>query len=111
MKAALHTAKSLILHDEPSGALFHRTGRGVALTELGEIALLRSRSLLHDADEMDAELRAHDGRPNGTVSLGLPPSTVTMIVPRLVNQIRREVPGIELCIYECPLNLLGFRMT
>ena len=38
--------------------------------------------------------------PSGNVSIGLPPSLVGAVVPELLNQLRRELPGIRLRIFE-----------
>jgi DNA-binding transcriptional LysR family regulator len=82
------------------GELFYRTGRGVTLSELGEAAFARARALLTLADQTSEELRAHARLPSGIVSLALPPSLVASVVPRLVNALRSETPGIRLRIYE-----------
>jgi DNA-binding transcriptional LysR family regulator len=82
------------------GELFYRTGRGVTLSELGENAFERARSLLALAEQTSEDLRAHARLPRGVVSLALPPSLVATVVPQLVNALREEAPGIRLRIYE-----------
>lgn len=44
------------------GRLFHRTGRGVTLTELGERAARRLRAWLHDTEQLESEMRADAGQ-------------------------------------------------
>jgi LysR family transcriptional regulator, nitrogen assimilation regulatory protein len=88
------------LEEAWGGRLFHRTGRGVTPTELGEMALARARALLRDADLITEELRAFGRLPSGTVSLGLSPSLVPLIVPDLLNNLRRSAPDIRLKIHE-----------
>ena len=88
------------LESEWDGPLFYRTGRGVSLSELGEEALARARSLLRDADQASEDLRAFSRLPTGNVSLGLPTSLVDPVVPVLVNELRHELPGIRLQVYE-----------
>ncbi len=82
------------------GQLFYRTRRGVTPSELGEVALARAKALLHESDHLSEELRAYGRLPSGGVSVGLPPSMVAAIVPELVKQLARDVPGIRLRIYE-----------
>lgn len=82
------------------GQLFYRTGRGVALSELGQEALTRAQSLLREAEQISEDLRAFSRLPSGNVSLGLPPSLIPYIIPELLNQLRRERPGIRLRVYE-----------
>jgi len=82
------------------GQLFYRTGRGVALSEFGQAAMIRARALLDEADQMSEDLRAFSREPTGTVSLGVSPSLAPTLVPELVNQLRRDTPGIRLRIRE-----------
>lgn len=88
------------LEAEWKGALFYRTGRGVALSELGQEALVRAQSVLREVDQISEDLRAFNHLPSGDVSIGLPPSLIPYIIPKLLNQIRSERPGIRLRIYE-----------
>lgn len=80
--------------------LFYRTGRGVTLSEFGEVALARAQALLNEADQLGDDLRAHSGVPTGTVSLGVSPSLAPILVPELVNLLRQDAPGIRLRIRE-----------
>lgn len=88
------------LETEWDGPLFYRTGRGVALSELGEEALARSRALLREVDQVSEDLRGFSRVPSGRVTLGLPHSMVPALIPDLINQLRRERPGIRLEIHE-----------
>jgi DNA-binding transcriptional LysR family regulator len=80
--------------------LFYRTGRGVELSEFGAQALLRSKALLHEAEQASEELRAFGRSPTGVVTLTMPPSMVSPVVPQLVHQLSSECPGIRLRIIE-----------
>ena len=88
------------LEAEWDGPLFYRTGRGVALSELGQEALVRAQSLLRDVEQISEDLRAFSRFPSGNVSIGLPPSLIGVVIPALLNQLRCELPGIRLRIYE-----------
>lgn len=88
------------LEREWDGPLFYRTGRGVALSELGEEALKKARFLLREADQAAEDLKAFSRLPSGIVSLGLPTSLVEPTIPELVNQLRAHTPGIRLQVYE-----------
>lgn len=88
------------LEDEWRGKLFYRTGRGVALSELGEAAVARARGLLREAEQVSEDMRAFSQLPTGVVTLALPPSLVCPVVPTLVNQVRSIFPGIRLRVYE-----------
>ncbi len=88
------------LEAEWKGALFYRTGRGVALSELGHEALVRAQSVLREVNKISEDLQAFNRLPSGHVSIGLPPSLISYVIPKLLNQLRRERPGIRLRIYE-----------
>lgn len=83
--------------DEP---LFYRTGRGVRLSEFGEVLYGRAKQILRDAEQVSEDLRAMSRTPTGEVSIGVPPSMVTAVVPQLVKSIRDKAPGLRLCILE-----------
>jgi LysR family transcriptional regulator, nitrogen assimilation regulatory protein len=85
---------------EWNGTLFYRTGRGVELSDLGRKALEKARSLLRDVDQFSDDMRSVGGLPSGNVTLALPPSLISSLVPRLLNRLRVEKPGIQLRIYE-----------
>ena len=82
------------------GPLFRRTGRGVALTELGARVALRLRAWLQDTDRLTEELRAESGKLLGEVRLGIIPSAAHPLMTRLFEQLQMEHPGIRLNITE-----------
>lgn len=82
------------------GRLFHRTGRGMVLTELGERVLPRMKKMLADAEELSAEVNATAHIPRGDVRVGALPSLyLTLIVP-LFSLVRKQFPEIRLQIFE-----------
>ncbi|WP_046114373.1 LysR family transcriptional regulator [Aquincola tertiaricarbonis] len=82
------------------GPLFRRTGRGVALTELGARAALRLRVWVQDTDRLTEDLRAESGTVMGEVRMGIIPSAAHPLVTRLFECLQREHPGIRLNIAE-----------
>ena len=82
------------------GPLFRRTGRGVALTELGTRVALRLRTWLQDTDRLTEELHAESGKLLGEVRLGIIPSAAHPLMTRLFAQLQMEHPGIRLNITE-----------
>lgn len=82
------------------GPLFRRTGRGVALTELGARAVIRLRAWLLETDRLEEELRAESGTLLGQVRLGIIPSAAHPLLTRLFQRLRAEHPGIRLDITE-----------
>lgn len=84
------------LERELGGRLFHRTGRGAVLTELGERLAPRARALLDDVTAFAEAARGAGGRPTGQVSLGVVPVAARGLVARLAGHLRRDYPGIKL---------------
>jgi DNA-binding transcriptional LysR family regulator len=80
--------------------LFRRTGRGVALTELGARAALRLRSWLQETDRLTEDLRADAGKVLGEVRMGIIPSAAHPLVTRLFERLQQDHPGIRLNIAE-----------
>lgn len=88
------------LEEECGGRLFHRTGRGVVLTQLGESLLPRIVALLSEASELTAQLDEGARLPRGEVRLGALPSLYMVLVLPLFFDLRKEFPSIRLQVFE-----------
>ena len=88
------------LEREVGGRLFHRTGRGVALTEVGERVLPQGRALLADAIAFEEAAKSPADRPAGEVTLGLVPVASRTFISQLTAQLRDDYPGIRLRVLE-----------
>lgn len=82
------------------GRLFHRTGRGVALTEIGERVLPQGRALIADALAFEQAAKSPGDRPSGEVTLGLVPVASRAFVAGLTALLRDDYPGIRLRVLE-----------
>jgi len=80
--------------------LFHRTGRGVVLTELGERLLPGVSSLLADAEGLADDIRNLRGKPVGEVVVGMLPSAVRRFAGALFAAVRAQMPGVRLHLIE-----------
>lgn len=78
------------------GRLFHRTGRGVVLTELGERMLPRARALVADAEAWEQAARQERSEPHGEVTLGVVPVASRGLIAKLAAELRQRFPGIRL---------------
>ena len=78
------------------GRLFHRTGRGVVLTELGERMLPRARALIADADAFEQAARNERAQPQGEVTLGVVPVASRGLIAAIAGQLRHSHPRIRL---------------
>jgi DNA-binding transcriptional LysR family regulator len=104
--AQRHTVQSHIsrqiaeLESACGGPLFRRTGRGVALTELGQRVQARVRGWVRDTDQLLADIRADAGLPMGEVRLAILPSAAHPLITRLYLRLQAEYPLIRLNIRE-----------
>jgi LysR family transcriptional regulator, nitrogen assimilation regulatory protein len=76
--------------------LFHRTGRGVVLTQLGERMLPRARVLVADAEAWAKAARDERAQPNGEVTLGVVPVASRGLIASIAGELRNSLPGIRL---------------
>lgn len=81
-------------------ALFRRTGRGVVLTEFGELVQQRVRVWLKDSEEMFAEIKQTANVPMGEVKIGVLPSAAHPLMTHVFKKLHREYPKIKLNIRE-----------
>lgn len=88
------------LESRIGGRLFHRTGRGVIPTELGERILPRVRAILAESDLILGEAKAPAGSVLANVRLGIIPSLSARLVKPLFCRIRKQYPGIRLHFFE-----------
>ena len=78
--------------------LFERVGRGVRLTEAGEILLAHVRRSLSDFDATIGELDALKGLRRGSVTVASVESVCESLLPGIVNDFRRKFPGIHVSV-------------
>lgn len=88
------------LEERFGGRLFHRTGRGVHLTELGASVLPRVKALVSEAEQLVVDARGLSGRPVGRVVLGVLPSVSRPFVGELFREVQQRWPEIRLQINE-----------
>jgi len=86
------------LEDECGCALLYRNGRGVSLTPDGEKLLERLRPLLRQMDHVVTEFHNDQKSPSGQVTLGLTPTLSHMVGARLVAEVWKQHPRIQLNI-------------
>ena len=92
--------KITALEQDCSGRLFHRTGRGVTLTEFGQRVLPRIKALIDDAQQLSDDLKSSAGVPAGTVRIGFLPSLTHPALGPLLRNVRSRLPGVHLQIVE-----------
>jgi DNA-binding transcriptional LysR family regulator len=80
--------------------LFHRTGRGVRLTEAGRLLLEEARRIFAQLDQtVDFVRRVGEGRI-GRLALGFLPSVAHNVLPGVLREFRERFPNVELSLQE-----------
>ncbi|WP_418148098.1 LysR family transcriptional regulator [Variovorax paradoxus] len=82
------------LEQESGARLFRRTGRGVVLTEFGQL-YPRVMALIRDAEQLADDMRTNSGTPVGDVRVGLLPSTVGMLARPLFSPVRKSFASMN----------------
>jgi LysR family nitrogen assimilation transcriptional regulator len=88
------------LEQECGGRLFQRTGRGVALTELGQRIAPKVRSWMASTEQLANDVRTSAGTPIGKVRLGSLPSTAHPLVSTVYKRLKERYPLIQLAVRE-----------
>ncbi len=88
------------LETEVGGRLFHRTGRGVLPTELGDQLLPRAIALLADSRALEDAARGLRANPSGIVALGMVPIAARAFVGALSAKLQQSYPRIRLRVLE-----------
>ena len=88
------------LERECGGRLFARTGRGMALTDLGQRLLPRVKTLLDEAKQLSDEVSADGGMASGEVRIGALPSLYKLLMCPLFRVVRTRLPKVRLHVFE-----------
>lgn len=103
---ALDTLPSIVsrqlaaLESTCNGKLFHRTGRGMTLTDLGKRLLPRAQATLAEYQGLREEIKAQHGVIAGDVRIGLVPSLAQAVSAKLFRTALQQYPGVKLIIME-----------
>jgi DNA-binding transcriptional LysR family regulator len=83
------------LEAETGAQLLQRVGRGIRLTQAGQLLADRAAEILGRIDAADAELSAHVGLTAGRVRLAGFSSAIASLVPPAVAALSRSHPGLQ----------------
>ena len=99
---ALHVAQSAVsasiaaLEGRHGAKLFHRVGRGIALTEAGALFLVEARAVLARAEAAELVLSELGGLKRGTLTVQASQTIASYWLPRHLVAFRRAYPGISI---------------
>lgn len=88
------------IEDELGIQLLVRLPRGVRLTGAGRQFLDHCRRIMRELDRARDELRSSMEIPSGRVILGLSPTVGPLLLPGVIERVRRQCPQITLKIVE-----------
>lgn len=89
-----------LLEEALDTKLLERTGRGVKLTEAGQMLAERARVILTDLARLEADLSARSCQVTGHVHVGVPPSAGIVITGALVETLRDRYPDLNVTVAE-----------
>ena len=84
------------LEAEVGAPLFHRGTRGMDLTEAGQALLVRAGEALALAADGVEAARAVAAGSRGRISVGYMFVLANAVLPRLIPELRRSIPGVDL---------------
>lgn len=90
------------MEEKLRGALFVRSRRKVALTDVGKSLLPKAARLLQDAADVLRETQAAVAGGAGTLRIGFGIASLPEILPRAILRFRRLYPDVELQMREMP---------
>ena len=88
------------LEEDLGARLVARTTRHVSLTEPGELLLESAKSLLAQADRLEAMFRERERETASTLRVGAIDSAAAGLMPQLLNDFRQEHPDIDVQLLE-----------
>ncbi|MCW6003781.1 LysR family transcriptional regulator [Micromonospora sp. CPCC 205371] len=103
---ALHYSQPTVSHHlarleaETGARLVQRVGRGIRLTQAGQLLADRAAEIIGRIDAADAELAAHVGLTAGRVRLAGFSSVIGSLVPRAVAALASRNPGLRVSLVD-----------
>ena len=91
--------------------LFQRTTRKLSLTDEGQSLLVRARTLLEEAEDLEDTFGKNGGAPTGLVRIGIPVGAAILLVSDFITLLNRH-PGlaVEMVISEQMDDLVSGRL-
>jgi LysR family nitrogen assimilation transcriptional regulator len=84
------------LETELGVELYHRTGRGIVLTEAGKLLEHYARGILETAGNAQREIASLGTSPTGSVVIGMPPSVGAALAVTVIKRFYDEYPKVSL---------------
>lgn len=88
------------LEDEVGAALFHRSRRGVELTEAGQVFYAHALSILRQVEDARDSVASLSESPAGRVVFGIPHSASQALALPLLETVKVQLPRVQLELTE-----------
>jgi DNA-binding transcriptional LysR family regulator len=88
------------LEGELGVQLFDRPGRGVQLTEAGQLLLQQAQRILMQIEQTESLIQRVGRGEVGHISIGFVPSASNDILPPILRDFRNRFPEVELFLHE-----------
>lgn len=79
------------------------TGR---LTDEGELVVARARRIIHEIEDIDADIHSLGGEATGDCRIGTIGTTARWLMPRLLRSVARRHPGVRVTVTEATTSSL-----
>jgi DNA-binding transcriptional LysR family regulator len=90
--------------------LFEKTGKGIALTEAAQVLVRHSRLAFAELRHGSAEIKEWLGLDCGEIVIGCLPLARTYVLPKALNALAKEKPGIDVRVLTGPYDDLLYRL-
>ncbi len=88
------------LEEELGIELLYRNGRGIVVTEAGQLLVEHARSIIGEARQIVTEIDSMRASPSGKLVIGLPPTANAILSVPLIQRFREAFPRVKLKIQE-----------
>lgn len=83
----------------------------ISLTEEGDIVLARARRILHEMEDIDADIHSLGDTANGECRIGTIGTTARWLMPSLLSSLARHHPNVHTTIVEGATTSLLLRLS
>ena len=87
------------LETELGSQLFDRVGRGVRLTEAGELLFREAQRILSQIEQTQSLIQRVGRGEVGQIMLGFTPSAANEVLPPILLEFRNQYPEVDLSLH------------
>jgi DNA-binding transcriptional LysR family regulator len=98
------------LETELGSQLFDRLGRGVRLTEAGELLFREAQRILSQIEQTQSLIQRVGRGEVGQIMLGFTPSAANEVLPPILLEFRNQYPEVDLSLHEMKADQLVDRL-